>query len=142
MKRTARIATIGCLGLAIWISACSCGKDFSKNFTTPNDAPVGYYDVVKYENGIFTGIGWSADKEDGAPIKMVLVYVDGKAVGEAKFIHYRLDVVGVFEKGQWVKSGWEISAKIPLTRGAHSSMALSYDSRDALNVAMKEFIVE
>jgi len=142
MKSVARIVTMGLIGLVIFISACSQDKDYSKNFSTPNDAPMGSYDVAKYENGVFTGIGWSADKEDGAPLKMILVYVDGKAVGEAKYYTDRPDVVAVYKNNRWLKSGWRVSAKIPLDKGLHSTMALSYDSSDALKVAVKDFKVE
>jgi hypothetical protein len=133
---------IGLMGSVIFISACSQEKDYGKNFAAPNDAPLGSYDVAKYENGVFTGMGWSADKEDGVSLKKVLVYVDGKAAGEAKFLINRPDVVGVFKNDLWLKSGWQISAKIPLNKGPHTSMALSYDSKDALLVVTKEFKVE
>jgi hypothetical protein len=142
MKNAARIIAIALIGSALYIGACSQEKDYSKNFSKPNDAPVGFYDSAKYENGLFTAVGWSADKEDGAPLKMVLVYVDGKVVGEAKFIHDRPDVASVFKNDHWLKSGWQISAEIPLDKGLHSSMALSYDSKEALRVYMKDFTVE
>jgi hypothetical protein len=143
VKSIARMIAIGLMGSVIFISACSQEKDYSENFAAPNDAPVGNYDVAKYENSVFTGIGWSADKEDGVSLKKVLVYVDGKAAGEAKLlIINRPDVVGAFKNDLWLKSGWQISAKIPLNKGPHTSMALSYDSKDALLVAIKEFKVE
>lgn len=142
MKSIARIIAIGLMGYVIFISACSQETDYSKNFDAPNNAPLGSYDVAKYENGVFTGIGWSADKEDGVSLKKVLVYVDGKAAGEAKFLINRPDVVGVFKNDLWLKSGWQISAMIPLNKGPHTSMALSYDSEDALLVTTKEFKVE
>ncbi len=85
MKNAVRILAIGVMSSLFFISACS--QDYSKNFKTPNEAPKGFFDVAKYENGMFTGVGWSADKEDGAPLKKVMVYVDGKTVGEAKLIH-------------------------------------------------------
>ena len=142
MKSIARMIAIGLVGSVIFISACSQEKDYSENFTTPNDAPLGSYDMAKYEDGVFRGIGWSADKEDGVSLKKVLVYVDGKAAGEAKFIHNRPDVVAVFKNDRWLKSGWQVSAKIPLNKGPHTSMALSYDSKDTLLVTTKEFKVE
>lgn len=142
MKSIARMIAIGLIGMLIFIGACSQEKDYSKNFTTPNDVPLGHYDLAKYEKGIFTGIGWSADKEDGVPLKKVLVYIDGKEAGEAKFIVNRPDVVGVFKNDQWLKCGWQVSAQIPLNKGSHTSMALSYDSKDALSIATKEFTVE
>jgi hypothetical protein len=142
VKSITRMIAIGLIGSMIFIAACSDEKDYSKNFTTPNDVPLGSYDVVKYEKGVFTGIGWSADKEDGVALKKVLVYVDGKVVGEAKFEVNRPDVVGVFKNDQWLKCGWQVSAQIPLGKGPHTSMALSYDSKDALLVAVKEFKVE
>src|SRR5574340_872038 len=98
MKGIVRLIAIGMMGSLIFISACSQEekKDYSKNFAKINDAPVGFYDVAKYENGVFTGIGWSADKEDGVPLKKVLVYVDGKLAGEAEFQIDRPDVVKAF----------------------------------------------
>jgi hypothetical protein len=142
VKSITRMIAIGLIGSMIFIAACSDEKDYSKNFTTPNDPPVGSYDVAKYEKGIFTGIGWSADKEDGVSLKKVMVYIDGKQAGEAKFVVNRPDVVGVFKNDQWLKCGWQVSAQIPLSKGPHTSMALSYDSKDALLVAVKEFNVE
>ena len=142
MKSIARMIAIGLIGSVIFIGACSREKSYYKNFTEPNDAPLGSYDVAKYENGVFTGIGWSADKEDGVSLKKVLIYVDGKAAGESKFINKRPDVVSAFKNDLWLKSGWHISAKIPLNKGTHTSMALSYDSKDALLVVTKEFKVE
>ncbi|HBB16385.1 MAG TPA: hypothetical protein DCZ97_05035 [Syntrophus sp. (in: bacteria)] len=142
MKSIAKMIAIGLIGATIFIGACSQEKDYSKNFITPNDAPLGSYDVAKYEKGIFTGIGWSADKEDGVPLKKVLVYIDGKEAGEARFTINRPDVVGVFKNDNWLKCGWQISAQIPLNKGTHTSMALSYDSKDALLVSTKEFKVE
>ncbi|MBP1748699.1 MAG: repeat-associated core domain protein [Deltaproteobacteria bacterium] len=141
MKHIARVVIIGLIGLVVFIVACSRQKDYSKNFSTPNDAPISYYDIAKYEKGVFTGAGWSADKEEGAPLKKVLVYVDGKAVGEAN-IADRPDVANAFKDDRFLKSGWLISARIPLDKGAHSSMVLSYDSKDALKVVQKEFIVK
>lgn len=142
MKSIGKMIVIGLIGTIMFMGACTQEKDYSKNFTTPNDVPMGAYDVAKYEKGVFTGIGWSADKEDGVSLKKVMVYIDGKEVGEAKFMVNRPDVVGVFKNDQWLKCGWQVSAKIPLSKGPHISMALSYDSKDALLVAVKEFKVE
>lgn len=142
MKSVARIIAIGLIGLVIFISACSRDKDYSENFSEPNNAPIGNYEGAKYENGVFIGGGWAADKEDGAPLKMVLVYVDGKPVGEAKLIDDRPDVVSHFKNDRFLKSGWKISAKIPLDKGLHSSMALIYDSKDAVLIAVKNFTAE
>jgi hypothetical protein len=140
VKRIERMIAIGVIGTVIFISACL--QDYSMNFTTPNDAPSGSYDTAKYENGVFTGSGWSADKEDGVSLKKVLVYIDGKEAGEAKFEVNRPDVVGVFKNDQWLRCGWQVSARIPLSKGPHTSMALSYDGKDALLVTTKEFKVE
>lgn len=144
MKGIVRLIAIGMMGSLIFISACSQEekKDYSKNFAKINDAPVGFYDVAKYENGVFTGIGWSADKEDGVPLKKVLVYVDGKLAGEAEFQIDRPDVVKAFNNDKWLRSGWTMSVRIPLNKGPHYSMALSYDSKDALRVTTIEFKVE
>jgi hypothetical protein len=140
MKSSARSLTVGLLSSLIFIGACS--QDYSKNFKTPNEAPKGSYDVARYEKGVFTGIGWSADKEDGAPLKKVIVYVDGKAVGEAKFVIDRSDVADVYKDSRWLKSGWTISETIPLSKGPHTSLAISYDKNEALAVSQKDFTVE
>lgn len=140
MKITSRSLAIGLLGWVIFISACS--QDYSKNFKSPNEAPKGSYDVARYEKAVFTGIGWSADKEDGAPLKKVAVYVDGKAVGEAKFIIDRPDVADVYKDSRWLKSGWIISESIPLSKGTHTSLAISYDEKGALAVSQKDFTVD
>lgn len=141
MTSAARMIAIGLMVSAIFISACFLEKNYGDNFATPNHAPVGFYDQAKYEKGVFTGIGWSADKEDNVPLKMVLVYVDGKPVGEAKFQMNREDVVNVYKNDRWLKSGWQVSASIPLGQGPHTSLALCFDSKDALLVLNKEFIV-
>jgi len=142
VKNIVRIIVVGLIGTIIFIGFFSDDKEYSRNFTVPNDAPLGSYDVAKYEKGVFTGIGWSADKEDGAPLKKVLVYIDGKVLGEAELLLNRPDVVGFFKNDRWLKCGWQISAKIPLNSGPHISMALSYDSKDALLITKKEFVVE
>jgi len=142
VKSITRMTSVGLIVAMIFLAACSDEKDYARNFAIANDAPMGAYDVAKYEKGRFTGIGWSADKQDGVALKKVLVYIDGKEVGEAKFIINRPDVVAVFKNENWLKCGWQISAQIPLSKGPHTSMALSYDSKDALLVATKEFVVE
>lgn len=142
MKSIARICVFGLIGLVIFISACSRDDVYSKNFTAKNDAPIGGYDLAKYEDGIFRCEGWSSDKEDGAPIKMVLIYIDGKAVGRAQLSIDRPDVVSFFNQSSFLKSGWQLSAKVPLNKGPHRSMALIYDSKDALAVVTKDFIVK
>ena len=142
MKYAARLIAIGFAGLAMLISACTEEKDYARNFDTPNVAPVCFYDVVTYDKGVFTGIGWAADKEDGAPLKKIIVYVDGKAVGEAKYYTDRSDVSVMYKNERWLKSGWRVVEKIPLEKGLHSSMALAYDKNEALKVAVKDFKVE
>lgn len=142
MKHISRICACGLIGLVILIGACSRDEVYSKNYNIHNDAPVGDYDLAVYENGIFTCSGWAADKEDGAPIKMVLVYVDGKAVGKARLEIDRQDVAGFFKKDDFLKSGWQLSAKVLLKTGPHRAMALIYDSKDALAVVKRDFTVK
>jgi hypothetical protein len=140
MNSATKILTVGVMSSVICLSACS--QDYRKNFKAPNEAPTGFYDAANYENGVFTAVGWSADKEDGAPLKRVMVYVDGKAVGEAKFILDRPDVAVAYKDSRWLKSGWQVSARIPLSRGPHTSLAISYDNKEALMVSQKDFIVQ
>ena len=142
MKLAARIIAIGFAGMVMLFSACSGEKDYARNFDTSNVPPLCFYDFAKYEKGGFTAIGWAADKEDGAPLKKIIVYVDGKAVGEAKYYTDRSDVVSMYKNERWLKSGWRVSVKIPLEKGPHTSMALAYDQDEALKVAFKDFKVE
>ena len=142
MKFAARIVAIGLAGMAMLFSACSGEKDYARNFDTSNVPPLCFYDAAMYEKGGFTAIGWAADKEDGAPLKKIIVYVDGKAVGEGKYYTDRQDVVGMYKNERWLKSGWRVQAAIPLEKGPHSSMALAYDKDEALKVAVKEFKAE
>ncbi len=142
MKYTAKLIAMGLAGLAMLIGACSQEKDYARDFDTSNVPPLCFYDLALYEKGGFTAIGWAADKEDGAPLKKIIVYVDGKAVGEAKYYTDRSDVVSMYKNERWLKSGWRVSIKIPLEKGPHTSMALAYDKDEALKVAVKDFKVE
>lgn len=122
-------------GLMVLLVCVACSRDHAANFLKPNEAPVGYYDAAKYEKGVFTAFGWAADNEDGAPVDKVLVYVDGKLVGEAKLGVDRPDVVTALKKDGWMKSGWQISQQIPLQKGLHKTVALGYDKTAALLVS-------
>lgn len=106
----------------------------------PNTPPTGFLDGVRYENGFFYASGWAADKEDGSPIKEVQVFVDNKIVGKAKLGIDRPGVATVMKNPKWDRSGWEISVKLPLDKGSHTSYAVAVNKRDAkarLNHEMK-----
>jgi hypothetical protein len=123
-----------------------CSDAYLKNFETSgiNNSPEGALDFSEYKDGVITAKGWSADKEDGAPIEKVMIYVDNKVLGKVtkKGIE-REDVVKFYNKPAWIRSGWEIEAIVPLTKGKHMIFAVSYDKAEAFSkTAEKEFTIK
>jgi hypothetical protein len=125
-----------CLCLtAILILIASCSKDetiHEKNFRSPetNKLPFGHLDVAYYKDGIFQASGWAADTEDSAPIQKVMVYIDNKLLGKASMGFERPDVAKHFNTPKWSKSGWQMKAKIPLSKEQHTVSAYAYDSME------------
>jgi hypothetical protein len=98
----------------------------SKKSETPSS---GFLDAVNYENGQLSATGWAGDKEDGAPVQKVMVYVDDKMVGEAKLGLDRPGVADEMKNPNWVKSGWTLSAPMTLEKGKHKAHAISVNKR-------------
>jgi hypothetical protein len=124
----------------------SCSESYKKNFKTGdvNNLPEGNLDYMEYKNGVFHARGWSADKEDGAPLNKVLLYIDNKLLGKVtqKALE-RPDVVNFFKNQNYMKSGWEFMAKVPLTKGKHFAYAVAYDNMEGFTrIQEKEFVVE
>lgn len=94
-----------------------------------NTHPTGFLDSVKYQNGRFSASGWAADKEDNAPVKKVMVYMDGKFIGDARLGSVRSDVAEALKNPNWKKSGWDISKPIPLKKGTHEVSAAVIDKQ-------------
>lgn len=97
----------------------------------PNTPPTGFLDVAKYQDESFYAAGWAADKEDGSPVREVKVYLDGNLVGEAKLGIDRTGVATETKNPKWDKSGWEISVKKELDKGAHTVYAVAMDKNGA-----------
>jgi hypothetical protein len=97
----------------------------------PNTPPEGFLDLATYEKGHFRAGGWAADKEDNAPVKKVMVYVDNKILGEAELGIQRGDVATEKKNPNWKNSGWEINKQIPLDKGSHQVYAVAVDKQGA-----------
>ena len=123
-----------------------CSDPYLKNFETvgTNNSPEGALDFCEYKDGVLSAKGWSADKEDNAPVEKVMIYIDNKALGKVtkKGIE-REDVVKFYNNPAWIRSGWEIEANVPLTKGKHMAFAVSYDKAEAFSkTAEKEFTIK
>jgi len=89
----------------------------------------GFLDLVKYENGLFYAWGWAADKEDGAPVEKVMIYIDEKWIGDARLGLDRPGVATEMMNPNWLKSGWELSVPISLEKRIHRVYALSLNKQ-------------
>lgn len=94
-----------------------------------NAPPTGFLDSVKYQNGRFLASGWAADKEDNAPVKKVMVYIDGKFIGDARLGSIRSDVAETLKHPDWKKSGWDISKSVSLKKGPHEVFVVVIDKQ-------------
>jgi hypothetical protein len=101
---------------------------------------IGYLDAVKYEKGFFFANGWAADKEEGASVIKVEVYIDKKLVGKATLGLNRPDVPVVMKNPAWGKSGWRFVSKISLKKGIHEAYAMAYDKKNASRKLINEKI--
>lgn len=112
----------GTVILIVTIALISC----SKKPTTPSS---GFLDAVTYENGQLSAVGWAGDKEDGAPVEKVMVFVDDKMIGEARLGIDRQGVADEMKNPNWVKSGWTLSVPMSLDKGIHKVHAVSVNKR-------------
>lgn len=118
--------------ISVVFIACSKGPE-----TPPppqsglNTPPEGFLDLVTYEKGKIRVGGWAADKEDNAPVKKVMVYVDNKLLGEAELGIQRGDVAAGKQNPNWKNSGWEINKQITLDKGGHTVHAVAEDKGGA-----------
>lgn len=124
------------LTILLFVLTLSCSKNgtiYEKNFQNPevNKLPFGHLDLADYKDGIFYSSGWAADTEDGVPVQKVMVYIDNKLLGKASMGFERSDVAKHFNDPKWLKSGWQIKAKISLSKGQHTASAYAYDSMEA-----------
>jgi len=121
--------------------ALGCAKadiDYKKAFLSPNDPPMGSLDSVKYEKGQFYAAGWAADKEDGVPLKNIIVYIDSKPVGVPTTGIKRDDVAQAHVNQNWLMSGWEIKTELQLPKGNHIVFFIALDKNNAIIVSEKK----
>jgi len=131
-----------CLGLIILggflLLSCSSESVSIK----PNTLPTGFIDGANYEKESFYAVGWAADEEDGSPVKSVTVYIDNNPIGEAKLGINRPGVATEMKKPNWDKSGWEIHARVSLSKGLHTAYAVVVDKTGAVAKGMNEIKFE
>jgi len=122
----------------------SCGIDSSKEVSpVGNKPPVVTVGIVQYTNGNLYAAGWAADPEEGAPVKKVELYIDGKRIGEATTGIERKDVAEHFKDFKWLKSGWAIKTKILLSKGYHIVHAVGLDKYNTSGKSKdKDLVVE
>src|SRR5205807_2493290 len=76
--------------------------------------------------------GWSADREDGAPVSRVQILIDGKVVGNATLGGARPDVASFYGDTRYTNSGFNFSYNIGgMATGAHTVNAVATDSAGA-----------
>jgi|GEM_PF-2838452 len=101
-------------------------------------SPYPWCDSVTVNGSTLTASGWALDKEDGAPIAKVEVFVDGKSFGNASLGHSRLDVANFAvsnlgfpgPSSRYDNCGWQFSASVAaLSAGAHSIRFTAHDSQ-------------
>jgi hypothetical protein len=122
---------VAILSLAVMALSCSKEKETPPPPAGTEASIQGFLDIVKYENGRFYAEGWAADKDDNAPVKKVLVYLDGKVLGEAELGKDREDVAKVSQNPNWQKSGWVINKEIKPDKGEHTVYAVAVNKKDA-----------
>ena len=107
-----------------------------------NTPPFGWLDYAKNasdgsttvaQGGTLSIVGWAADKEDGAPVAKVQVFVDNVLVGNAALGDARPDVANAFNNPAYTNSGWHLNYVVPntLAAGSHSVSAIAFDSAGA-----------
>ncbi len=82
-----------------------------------NTAPVGSIDSVNVQSGTITASGWAVDREEGAPIARVAVYVDDVFIANASLGSTRSDIashaIGVLgyegDASRYLMSGWNVT---------------------------------
>jgi hypothetical protein len=93
------------------------------------DAPLGYVDATppSIPQGINLGFsGWAGDARDGAPVKSITVFIDGKPFATASLGFARPAVAATLGRPEMRHCGWVAlvdTAKIPVGRHAYSVIA-------------------
>src|SRR5664280_1486861 len=110
----------------------------SKSITVTGVAPFGSVDqAVDSATGLTTVShadnllvrGWAADIQDNAPVKPVLIMVDGTAIGNATLGGSRPDVATALNNAAYTNSGWTLTyAASGFSVGPHTVTVVATDS--------------
>jgi hypothetical protein len=74
----------------------------------------GHIDLITYENNHITAQGWAAAEQANRQITSIAILLDGKEVYAGAFERpLRPDVAEIFQRPQWLNSGWRTSFEIP-----------------------------
>lgn len=74
----------------------------------------GHIDLITVENNRITAQGWAAAEQASRQITSIAILLDGKEVYAGAFERpLRPDVAEIFQRPQWLNSGWRTSFEIP-----------------------------
>lgn len=125
-----RLTMIFLIFVSLVVLAAGCQQKNSSESGSANRPPQIGLGVASYANGTIYLAGWAADPEDGAPIKKVIIFVDGKEMGTARLGLERKDVAEHFKNSNWLQSGWDFKERITLDKGKHKLYAIAFDKND------------
>ncbi|MDB6166581.1 MAG: repeat-associated core domain protein, partial [Lacunisphaera sp.] len=116
------------------------------SITQSDEPPFGAFD---YADGSvsagqnFSGNGWAADNEMGAPVSRVDILIDGSDVGDASLGDNRPDVSSAYGRGDFQYSGWHFSYNTGgLSVGSHVVEMVARDNAgNATSLGSKSFSV-
>ncbi|MCD5979445.1 DUF7657 domain-containing protein [Pseudomonas quasicaspiana] len=85
--------------------------------TEPQQSPAagrGHIDLITFENNRITAQGWAAAEQASRQITSIAVLLNDKEVYAGVFERpLRPDVAEIFQRPQWLNSGWRVSFEIP-----------------------------
>jgi hypothetical protein len=113
--------------------------------TPPNQPPYIAFDAASsaYNGQTFTGSGWAADPDNGAPVDRVEIWVDGAYRGNAMLGGDRLDVANAYGRSDFRYSGFSYSITLSgLTPGGHTVVARAFDGNNAYSEGSRSFTVQ
>ncbi|MCI8210922.1 hypothetical protein AUC61_15410 [Pseudomonas sp. S25] len=99
--------------------------------TEPQLSPAagrGHIDLITFENNRITAQGWAAAEQASRQITSIAIRLDDKEVYAGVFEKpLRPDVAEIFQRPQWLNSGWRVSFEIPdgIKTGVHAVTAIA-----------------
>jgi hypothetical protein len=79
-----------------------------------SNAGRGHIDLITFENNRITAQGWAAAEQASRQITSIAILLNGKEVYAGVFERpQRPDVAEIFNRPQWLTSGWRLSFDIP-----------------------------